>query len=145
MATSYGDHLRELARRAETSGGRAAVVAMAAEAERGIKAKLSQRAHPRGTPTPSAPGQPPAIITGTLRRSVTGQPPQRTGAYRWEAAVGPTAVQGRIQEFGGRTGCHYATTLPPRPYARPAVSQLRASGRLDEVAATAFRRAVHGG
>lgn len=142
---NYGDHLREIARRADNEGGKAAAVAMAAEAERGIKAKLGERSHPRGTPTPSAPGQPPALITGTLRRSVIGQPARRIGAGRWEAAVGPTAVQARIQELGGRTGRNHATTLPPRPSVRPAVSQLRATGRLDAVAAAAFRRATYGG
>jgi hypothetical protein len=117
---------------------------MALAGERGIKAELSRSSHSRGTKTPSPPGSPPSLISGTLRRSVITQPPVGGGGL-WSASGGPTAVQSRIQELGGRAGRGHRTVLPPRPYVRPAVDQLRASGRLSEIASSAFYRAVFGG
>lgn len=137
-----GDSLRAYGRHAVERGGPAAAAAMATEAERAMKAKLSERSHPPRTPTPSPPGSAPAIITGTLRRSVTGTPPRQTGTYRWETTAGPTVVYSRIQELGGRTGRNHATYLPPRPYVSPAMRELRASGRLSKVATDAFARAA---
>lgn len=139
---SAGDALRAYGRRAIQEGGPAAAAAMAAEAERAMKAKLSERSHAPRTPTPSPPGSSPAIITGTLRRSVTGTAPRQTGSYRWETTAGPTVVYSRIQELGGRTGRNHATTLPPRPYVSPAMRELRSSGRLSNAAADAFGRAA---
>lgn len=139
-----GDELRRLADKADNQGGRAAAQAMSLAGERGIKAELSRSSHSRGTPTPSPPGSPPAIITGSLRRSVITQPPTGGGGV-WSAAGGPTIVYSRIQELGGRAGRGHRTVLPPRPYVRPAVNQLRASGRLSEVASSAFYREVFGG
>ena len=139
-----GDALRRLADKADNEGGRAAAEMMSLAGERAIKEQLSTFSHARRTPTPSPPGAPPAIITGTLRRSVITQPPVGGGGL-WTASGGPTIVYARIQELGGRAGRNHASVLPPRPYVRPAVDQLRASGRLSEVAASAFYRAVFGG
>lgn len=94
------------------------------------KAKLTTSTHRRGTPTPSRPGQPPSLVTGTGRRSVKVIPAVPAGAGAWEAKVGPTAVYMRIQELGGATGRRHATTLPPRPYLEPSVRELVASGEL---------------
>ncbi len=138
-----GDALRRLADRADNQGGRAAAQAMSLAGERVIKETLSTYSHARRTPTPSPPGGPPAIITGTLRRSVITNPPVGGGGL-WSASGGPTIVYSRIQELGGRAGRNHASVLPPRPYVRPAIRQLRASGRLSEVAMTAFYRAVWG-
>ena len=69
-------------------------------------------AHAKGTPTTSAPGSPPDVVTGTLRRSVTSETPVLNGAVA-TGRVYPTAVYARIQELGGRG-------LPPRPYMEPA-------------------------
>lgn len=88
--------------------------------ERNIKLQLSQKSHAPGTPTPSRPGEPPALITGHLRRSVTVRGPSKT-TRGWEARVGPTAEYGEIQERGGRTGRGHRATLPARPYVRPGV------------------------
>ena len=73
--------------------------------------------HAPGTPTPSGPGQPPSLISGALRRSITVEAPERT-AQGWAISVGPTIVYGRIQELGGTAG--NGARLPPRPYMRPA-------------------------
>lgn len=91
--------------------------------EANIKAKLSLKSHSKRTKTPSAPGEPPATISGNLRRSVAVQGPTRVGWGVYESKVGPTAVYGRIQELGGRTGRNYATYLPPRPYVHPALEE----------------------
>lgn len=139
-----GDALRRLADKADNQGGRAAAQAMSLAGERAIKEQLSTASHSRRTKTPSPPGGPPAIITGGLRRSTITQPPVGGGG-RWSAFGGPTIVYSRIQELGGRAGRNHASVLPPRPYVRPAIAQLRASGRLSEVAASAFYRAVFGG
>jgi len=90
--------------------------------ERQIKLQLSRSSHVRGTPTPSNPGQPPSLISGNLRRSVGSTRPRPLGLAGWEASFGPTAVYGRIHEFGGQTGRLGRTTLPPRPYVAPGVA-----------------------
>lgn len=78
---------------------------------------LALTSHPAGTPTPSAPGSPPSLVSGALRRSITVEPPIRSGEG-WSILVGPTIVYGRIQELGGSSNGH--NYLPPRPYMAPA-------------------------
>jgi len=90
--------------------------------ERRAKQTLGERSHQRGTPTPSGPGQPPALITGNLRRSISVSGPDAIGSDRWRGQVGPTAVYGRVQELGGATG---RGILPARPYLRPAYEESR--------------------
>ncbi len=108
--------------------------------EQEIKTTLGTSSHSRGTPTPSAPGEPPSLVTGTLRRSITVDGPHPLGLGRWESQIGPTAVYGRIQELGGVTGRGGATVLPPRPYVQPSFDRL-ASGALIEVYFAAWRSA----
>lgn len=82
--------------------------------------KQFTKSHPKGTDTPSAPGEPPAIVTGTLRRSITSSRPRIRGGH----AVGevyPSVVYGRIQELGGTAG--RGAVLPARPYAGPGLEQ----------------------
>lgn len=100
----------------------------AALVDKTTKAKLSLSTHKRGTPTPSRPGEPPALISGQLRRSVTIVPAVPQGPTAWVAKVGPTAVYARIQELGGTAG--RGSRLPPRPYLDPAVKELVDSGAL---------------
>jgi phage gpG-like protein len=110
--------------------------------ERNIKKTLATSSHPRGTPTPSSPGEPPSLVTGTLRRSISVKGPVPLGMGRWEAQVGPTAVYGRIQELGGVTGRAGATELPPRPYVRPTYEKLAATGALTTLYHSAWRAAM---
>lgn len=94
--------------------------------ERSYKKILRTYTHPEGTPTTSPPGQPPALVTGTLMRSVVARGP-RPGRrpYTTVGTVGPTADYARIQDMGGRTGRKYRTRLPARPYANPATDRVR--------------------
>jgi hypothetical protein len=125
-----------------SDGARAAADAMALGAEREIKRTLRTSSHPRGTPTPSAPGSPPSLVSGGLRRSVKAARPFQTGAARWEAHTAPTIVYSRIHELGGRTGWRHMTYLPPRPYVAPTHARMVAAGDLERWAHKAFAAKV---
>lgn len=88
---------------------------------RNVAIELTRKTHPPGTPTPSIPPEPPALVTGNLRRSAQDRMPQRLGRGIWEAALRMTAIYARIQELGGWAGRNHASYLPPRPYIAPAV------------------------
>lgn len=87
--------------------------------ERETKKNLNRTTHKRGEPTASMPGDPPALVSGDLRRSVQVEGPAPTGPISWEGWVGPTIKYGRIQELGGDTG---RSTLPARPYVSPTLA-----------------------
>lgn len=89
----------------------------------------------------SPPGSPPALVTGTLRRSIKVVGPVPKGATGWTVSVGPTAVYGRIQELGGVTGRGGATTLPARPYMAPSLKKILDDGSLADCYTTAWRDA----
>lgn len=112
-------HLRRI-RSALDEGVKRGVDKGAREYGRQIREQLRLRSHPPGTTTPSAPGEPPALVTGHLARSVRHRRVRRLRAHVYEAATGPTVVYARIHELGGETGRNHATTLPKRPYVRPA-------------------------
>lgn len=140
--SAAGDHLRQIADRAGSQGGRAAANAMGRQAETEIKQQLRRRSHAKRTPTPSPPGQPPARISGALERSVVARLPVDAGAYRWVSRVGPDIVYDAIQDRGGVAGRNHASTLPPRPYMAPA--QREGGHRISEAGQRAFHRAVYG-
>lgn len=104
-------------------------------AEREVRAELSRSSHAPGTPTPSAPGDPPSMVSGRLQRLVT----TTTRGPGW-AQVGSAAPYARIQERGGVTGRGGATILPPRPYLRAALR--RATPQMLAVAVTRLREAL---
>lgn len=64
------------------------ILRMALAVEKQAKINLSGSSHQYGTPTPARPGTGPAIISGTLRRSVTHSTPTPTGLASWQAKVG---------------------------------------------------------
>ena len=103
-----------------------ATAAAAHLVEREIKLTLRTYTHRPGEKTTSPPGQPPALVTGNLARSVIVRGP-RAGRkpYQVVAHIGPTAVYSRIQELGGRAGYRHRSRLPKRPYVRPTVRRLR--------------------
>lgn len=136
--------LQAMSERARDEGARVAAQAMGNLFVREVATnELRRYSHPPGTPTPSPPGEPPALVTGTLRRSVHATAPRQTGPGRWEVEAGGSVVYARIQELGGVTGRGHRTRLPARPYLRPAARRLSASGRLTEAATQAFERAVY--
>lgn len=132
--------LRELRARTETAAPRAAVTAMSLAVVKAAQLELTRKTHRAGTPTPSAPGEPPALVTGTLRRSVIATPPEPAGPARWTASAGGTVVYARIQELGGQAG--RGSLLPARPYLRPATQALTESGALSRIAAEAYLAAL---
>lgn len=81
--------------------------------------------HKYGTPTPARPGGFPALISGTLRRSITHSPVRKI-AFGWETRVGTAggvyppygktrteaAKYGRYLETGLRNGATYPWLLP---------------------------------
>ena len=123
-----------------------------------VMVTLRRYTHPPHTKTPSPPGQPPALVTGTLRRSVRVDPAH--GLVVATARVAPHTVYARIQELGGgiypvrakflrwtEDGVtHYSkhVRLPARPYMAPAVRETIADGSLSRAAMAAFVRSVWG-
>lgn len=120
--------------------------AATAEAAKLTKAEIRQTlittSHRPGTPTPSAPGEPPSKVTGVLRDSVDIEGPHRLGFGHYLAEIGPTAPYGRIQELGGVTGRGHATTLPARPFVAPSYDRLMSGGSLAAAYYTTWRRAA---
>lgn len=116
---------------------RRTLVAIALVAERQAKINASSGAHKRGTPTPARPGSGPAVISGTLRRSLTHSTPARTSSG-WEVKVGtgvgftppygktPANQYGLILEKTGlRNGATYPFLVPAARFAmRVAAPQL---------------------
>ena len=88
------------------------------------KKNLATGSHRKGEPTTAAPGEPPDLVTGNLRRSVRVTGPDLVGPTAWQGQTGPTAEYGRIQELGGVTGA-WDSVLPARPYMQPAWEMVR--------------------
>jgi len=133
-----------------------------------VGSELIRSSHAPGERTSSAPGEPPAAVTGGLRRSVRLTAAKPSGAYRATSEVSPRIVYARIQEQGGTvTAKHtyvdkhgntrqgylrwagpsgsvfaHSVHLPARPYMRPVHRRLIANGRLRQSAADAVRRLV---
>lgn len=73
----------------------------------------------------SAPGQPPAVDTGNLRRSWQvgfSNPREEKGEKRYLLRVGSNAKYARRMEFGGGS-------IAARPYVRPAIEMVRPKAR----------------
>jgi phage gpG-like protein len=133
-----GDRFRKLADRAESEALRAAANAGAETLRDVMTRKLSLRGHSRGTPTPSAPGTPPARVSGRLAGSVTASPASGGGGV-WTAHSGPHGVvYAAIQNYGGVAGRHHSAHLPPRPYEAKASDR----GEVSRAATDAFHRAM---
>jgi len=101
---------------------------------RAVQQELGLSSHGRGTPTPAAPGEPPSLITGQLRRSVIMRPKGRA-----HVQVGATAVYARIQELGGDAGRGHSAHLPPRPYLAAALKKITESGEARKAALKVIR------
>lgn len=101
--------------------------------------------HAAGTKTPSPPGQPPGLISGVLRGSVTCVRGAGGGMVA-TALTGPHAVYARIQEYGGRVPSWHGGrhSIPARPYVRPSRDQVIADGSAVSAANAAFMSHVWG-
>ncbi len=164
-------YLRRIRDRVAAEGPKRAAYGMARAFHREVSdATLVRTSHARGTITPSAPGEPPAIISGGLKRSLRLYPAEPAGALRARSHVSPLVIYARIQERGGvvearhtftdryghvRPGylkfsyggsTHFArrVVLPARPYMRPTRDQMVSDGRLRRAAIESQRGLLHG-
>jgi hypothetical protein len=144
---------------AASPGAEAAANAMAGVFKPAVQAVLLARRHAFSTQTPSAPGTPPAAISGEMAGSMLNEPAYETGPATWLSQSGPTAAWSRIQELGGWMEAHtekgmrwqqppgawhksMGHSLPPRPYMKPTAEALSESGELTAAAAAAFGAVV---
>jgi hypothetical protein len=125
---AFRAHMRRTRARLDEAVQRGVTKAVVIYAQ-AIGRELRRRTHPPGTVTPSPPGDPPALITGHLLRSVRVNRTRRIRAHVYEGSTGPTAVYARIHGKGGWTGAGHRTYLPPRPYVGPAVGAASARAR----------------
>jgi phage gpG-like protein len=107
--------------------------------EQRAKQALTTSSHPRGTPTPSAAGEPPSLVSGTLRRSIAVVGPTAVGFATYRADIGPTVAYGRIQELGGSTA---HGVLPARPYMAPVFNAASTQLWIREIFRTELNKAV---
>ncbi|WP_037616463.1 hypothetical protein [Streptomyces aureus] len=103
--------------------GRIALEPVALAIERQAKINASVGAHRPRTPTPARPGTGPAVISGTLRRSITHSPIIQTGTG-WTTRVGtgvgftppygktPANKYGLYLETGLKNGATYPFLAP---------------------------------
>jgi phage gpG-like protein len=127
--------------------GREASLAGAQEIADVTKVKLSEHPHSSLTWSPTAPGEPPGMVSSHLALSIDAE--MVTEDQAW---VGPTNLDyARIQELGGgmhghprmryrkltvdglRTFTPEFVELKPRPYLRPSSDDVIESGRLTEI------------
>lgn len=106
---------------------KAALTRLALTVEKQAKINASSGAHAYGTPTPAHRGSGPAVISGTLRRSVTHTPVTWTGKG-WETRVGMGAgfypPYGQHRTTSSRYALYLETGLrngATYPFLRPAL------------------------
>lgn len=108
---------------------RSAVAEAAAAVERQAKLNATNSgAHELGTPTPAGKGSGPAIISGTLRRSIVFTPPEPVGADEVESKVGmaagvypPASVYGKNNKTPSSRYAKYLETVWEYPFLVPAL------------------------
>ena len=110
--------------------GRDVLTALANVIETQAKTNASAGSHRYGTKTPARPGSGPAVISGTLRRSLTHEPVRTLGPGHWQTRVGtgagfypgyggnrtPSSKYGFYLEHGLRGGTTYPFLLPAFRY-----------------------------
>lgn len=162
-------YLERMTEKLKAEGPTRAANAMASAYHRHLANDVLVRAsHTRGSPTTSAPGSPPALVSGSLKRSLRQFPAIPTGAYRAKSKVSPLIIYARIQEKGGvivakhtyidqhghtRIGALSfvisgrrvfvgSVKIPARPYMKPARREVIANGELRRAAMKAIRGLV---
>jgi phage gpG-like protein len=156
-AREVADNLRRLRDLAETEAPLAAVKALSQAGETAVKVKLTSSSHPEGTRTPSAPGEPPSLVSGKLRRSLKRTPAMATAPGCATCVLGSSLICAPVHEFGPVTitakrfpqlGNPTAgffgkrVTIPRRPYVAPAMLEYVTSGMATRVAAEAWAAAL---
>lgn len=121
---------RAIERQGQAKGGEA-LTRLALVIEKQAKTNASAGAHAYGTKTPATPGSGPAVISGTLRRSITHDPVRMLGAGHWRTRVGTAAGfypgyggpdrtassrYGLLLETGLRNGAAYPFLMPAFRY-----------------------------
>lgn len=135
---------------------REAAFSASMEAAQTIQARtrvlLLSKVHPFATKTPSAPGSPPAAISGELAGSILVSDDGDV------AEVGPTTDYGREQELGGPMHgspmrwmqppgvwhASYEHALLPRPYLKPATESALLDGTVERIYYDHWLRAIEG-
>lgn len=105
------------------------ITAIALVAERQAKINASSGSHKRGTPTPARPGSGPAVVSGTLRRSLTHTEAAKIPGG-WQIKLGPgagfTPPYGKtpasqygeiLEKTGLRNGATYPFLVPAAQFA----------------------------
>lgn len=156
-AADVAANLRRIRDRAAIEAPMAACRALGQVAETAVKVTLTSSTHPPGTRTPSKPGQPPSLVTGMLRRSITRTPPRLTGPGTALCTVGSVAIYARVHEFGpvtitarnfpqlGRPDVGFfgrQVTIPRRPFLEPTTKRLMSSGMARQVCEAAWMDAM---
>lgn len=121
----FSELFGEIARDGEVKTRRV-LTRLAQAVERQAKVNASSGAHRYGTRTPARPGSGPAVISGTLRRSITHTPVVFTGGG-WETKVGTgvgfTPPYGRARTPANLYGFYLETGLKngaTYPFLKPA-------------------------
>lgn len=146
--------LRVMADRAAGPAPKAAIEASTRAAETITKLALSQYSHSAGTPTPSPPGSPPAIVSGKGRQSIHRSPAARVAPATYVQTLGSLLLYMSVQERGAvirvkskrvlanvQTGQVFGpgpVTIPARPWLKPSVEIWRSSGAGARAAREAF-------
>ena len=156
-AREAAENLRRLRALAETEAPLAAVRALSQGGETAVKVKLTSSSHPAGTLTPSAPGEPPSLVSGALRRSLKRTPAMATAPGCATCVLGSSLIYAPVHEFGPVTITAkrfpqlgnptvgffgHQVTIPRRPYVAPAMAEYTGSGLASRVAADAWAAAL---
>jgi hypothetical protein len=158
VAAEVAARLRIMRDKAAVAAPRAAATAGGQAGETMVKVVLNKLSHPAGTPTPSAPGQPPAKVSGFLARSIQRAPTATLGPGIATTTYGSVAIYAAVHENGPvtitvkrarvlanrDTGQVFGTqvTIPRRPFFKPATEVLVESGELTRIMTKAFLAAL---
>jgi phage gpG-like protein len=156
-AREVADRLRAIRAKAAAEAPRAACEALGRTAETAVKVTLTSSTHPPGTRTPSQPGMPPSLITGTLRRSVARTPVMQDGTAAFRCLVGSKIIYAAVHEHGpvviraknfpqlGNPTVGFfgrSVVIPRRPFIATAVTGLETTGIAHRVATDAWRAVI---
>ena len=155
-ARDVAAELRRIRALAEKEAPLAACRAVGQTAETAVMVTLTTFTRTKDEVTPSKPGQPPALVTGRLRRSIHRTTPRIMEPGVARSAVGSTLIYAPVHEngpvtirpkrsaylkfqYGGVWHTRTQVTIPRRPYLATATAKLIATGMLRKVAEDAWR------